>query len=233
MHLLAIFIQEMIEDLEEIDDFKIGRYYLRTGWLFRELNSKKDIDEKVKVTLGKLIEYLKKGWPEVPSNENEAMHKAIVHLNKAFTTSQAIQSVVAEIDLLLMIAGIHLKIDESEKGLKLLNTVLARGQKTKQKMENRIKEADKAEKPMPPEELRRYDMQLKRMDSLMGKARDTMSDLKSAKAKKEREKAKAILKTLGERPPLEIRAALMKKGINERLATELTPEPKKKFLGLF
>jgi len=233
MHLLAIFIQEMLEDPEEIDDFKIGRYYLRTGWLFRELNMKKDIDEKVKVTLGKLIEYLKKGWPEVAANEKEALHKAIDHLNKAFTNSQAIKSIVAEIDLLLMIAGIHLKIDEKEKGLKLLNTVLARGQKTKQKLEGRIKEADKADKPFPPEEMRRYDMQLKRMDALMSKARDTMSDLKSAKAKKEREKAKVILKSLGVRPPLEIRAALIKKGISERLATEMTPEPKKKFLGLF
>ena len=233
LHFLAIFIQEMLEDPEEKDDFKLGRYYLRTGWLFRELNMKKDIDEKVKITLGKLIEYLKKGWPEVIANEKEALKKAIIHLNQAFTSSQAIKSVVAEIDLLLMIAGIHLKIEEKEQGLKLLNTVLARGQKTKQKLEERIKVADKADKPFPPEEMRKYDMQIKKMDALMSKARDTMSDLKSAKMKQEREKAKAIMKSLGERPPLGIRAVLIKKGISERLATDLTPEPKKKFLGLF
>ena len=41
------------------------------------------------------------------------------------------------------------------------------------------------------------------------------------------------MKKLGERPPLEIREILLKNGIDKRVAVKLTPEPKKKFLGLF
>jgi len=233
MHLLAIFIQEMIEDPEERDDFKIGRYYLRLGWLYNELNQKKEVSDKIKNTLEKLIVFLKKGWSEVPGEEESSMKNAIKMLNKAFTSSQAIKSVVAEVDLLMLIAGIHFKLGETEEGLKLLNSVLARSQKTKQKLDQRIKESEKSDKPLPAEDLRRFDLQLKKLDNLTRKARDIMSDIKSEKMKEAREKAKAIMKTLGERPPLEIRAILIKKGIDKRVAEELTPEPKKKFLGLF
>ena len=233
LHQLAIFIQELMEGPEQRDDFKIGRYYLRLGWLYRELNQKEGISEKVKNTVEKLLAYLKKGWPEVAADEVSAMKKAIEMLNLAFTTSQAIKSVVAEVDLLLLVAGIHIKIKETEQGLRILNSALKRGQQTKQKIEQRIKEADKAGKPLPPDDMRRFDIQIKKLDGLMSKARDTMGDLKSAKMKEDRAKAKAILKTVGGRPPLEIRQILIKKGINKNIAEQLTPEPKKKFLGLF
>ena len=67
----------------------------------------------------------------------------------------------------------------------------------------------------------------------MGKARDVISDIKSERAKEEKAKAMKIIKKLGERPPLEIREILIKKGIDKNMAIKLTPEPKKKFLGLF
>ena len=53
---------------------------------------------------------------------------------------------------------------------------------------------------MPAEELRRFDMQLKK---------------------------------LGDKPPEEIRATLIKKGIDKGVAESLTPIQKKKFMGLF
>ncbi|MFC1562192.1 DUF2225 domain-containing protein [candidate division KSB1 bacterium] len=233
LHLLAIFIQELIEDEEEKDALKIGRYYLRVGWLLREMNAIKEVKEKITPTYEKLVAFLKKGWEAMPSSENEALIKAVDGLNLAFKTSNAIKSVVAEVDLLLMIAGIFLKMDDNEKGLKYLNLVLSRSQKTKQKLEQRLKEMDKAEKPPPPEEIRQNEIQLKKLDALTNKTRDIMSDIQAERTKKEKEKARAIMKTLGERPPLEIREILIKKGVDKRVAIQLTPEQKKKFLGLF
>ena len=69
IHLLAAFIQELMEEVEEQDVFKIRRYFLRLGWLYRELNTNKDVSDKVKITLSKLIEFLKKGWQDVPGDE--------------------------------------------------------------------------------------------------------------------------------------------------------------------
>jgi len=232
-HLLAIFIQELLEDEEERDSLKIGRYYLRLGWLYRELNQKVEISDKIKSTLVKLIKFLKKGWPEVAGDEQSALKKAIEMLNQAFKTSHAIKSVVVEVDLLMLIAGIHIKLEENEEGLKVLNSLLGRAQKTKLKLTRRIKESEKTKEPLPAEELKRFDIQLKRLDGLISKARDIISDLKAERMKEERKKAKAIIKTLGELPPQEIREILLKKGIDKRIALELAPEPKKKFLGLF
>ena len=117
--------------------------------------------------------------------------------------------------------------------MKLLNTVLARGQKTKQRLEQKIKELDKSETTLPAEEIRRFDLQLKKLDAIVSSARDIMGDLKSAKMKKIRQQAKDIVKSLGNKPPEEIRAILIKKGSDQRIAEELTPIEKKKFLGLF
>ncbi len=233
LHLLAIFIQEIMEETEERNVFRIGRFYLRLGWLYREVDSNKDVSDKIINTLNKLIEFLKKGWPEVPGEEAAAMKAAIKFLNLAFTHSQAIKSVVAEVDLLILIAGIHLKIDEQEEGFKTLNSALGRGQKTKQRLEQKIKESEKSDTPIPVEDLRRFDLQLKKLDALMSKARDIMGDIKSAKMKKIRQEAKEIMKKIGDKPPEEIRAILIKKGIDKGVAESLTPIQKKKFMGLF
>jgi len=233
LHLLALFIQLLPAEKENWDPLKVGRYYLRLGWLYREFGELKEPDDKIKNTLGKLIEFLKKGWPEVPGDEKTALKQAIVMMNEAFKSSQAIKSIVAEVDLLMLIAGIHLKLEETEVVLKILNTVLQRGQKTKQRIENNIRDSEKAEKPLPPEEIKRLDVQVKKIEAMMNKARDLITDIKSKRYKEERAKAQEIIKTLGERPPIEIREILLKKGIDQRVATELTPEPKKKFLGLF
>jgi len=233
LHLLAVFIQEMIEEEEDKDALKIGRYLLRLGWLYREMNANEEVAKKVKPTLEKLNAFLKKGWPEMPDSEESALKYAIDMLNLAFKTSHAIKSIVAEVDLLMLIAGIYLKMNDNENGLKYMNMVLSRGQKTKQRLDARIKEGEKAEKPMPADELRRLDVQLKKLDALMSRARDVMSDIQAERMKKEKEKALKIMKKLGERPPLEIREILLKKGIDKRVAVKLTPEPKKKFLGLF
>ncbi len=46
LHLLGIYIQEMVEP-DERDTLKLGRYYIRAGWLIRELKEKKkELDEQ-------------------------------------------------------------------------------------------------------------------------------------------------------------------------------------------
>lgn len=233
LHLLAIFIQELIENDDDKDALKLGRYYLRLGWLYRELEASTEEKAKYEETLKKLLIFLKKGWPEIAGNETHALNKAIKMLKLAFKTSHSIKSVVAEVDLLLLIAGIHIKLGEDEDGLKYYNQVLTRGQKTEQKINQRIKTAEREDKPLSPEETKRLELQLKKLGNLMNKGRDIISDLKAEKNKLEREKARAIIKTLGERPPLEIREILIKKGVDKSVAIKITPEPKKKFLGLF
>lgn len=234
LHLLAIFIQELIEEVDERDSLKTARYYLRLGWLFRELYEKPDKNVKIIKTLDKLSAFIKKGWSEAAFTEEAALKKSVEYFELAFKSSNSIKSISAEVDILLWVAGILLKLEDNPNALKYFNMVLSRGQKSKQKIEGRLKEVEKGTRQMAPEDVRSWDKQLRVIDSLMGKARDLMSDIKAKKMKEEKAKASVILKKAGDRPPEELRAILIKKGIDKGLAAKLTPLPeKKKFLGLF
>jgi len=233
LHLLAIFIQELIDDEDQRNTLKTGRYYLRLAWLYRELEENVKEKEKVDKKLNKLLQFLKKGWRQIASNEKEALQNAVNMFRSAFKTSKAIKSVVTEVDLLMLITGIYIKLEDIENGMKYANLVLNRGQKSKQKINQRMSNAVKANQPLNADERRHLDIQVKKLDDIMDSARDAIADLQSEHLKKERKRALAIMKKLGEKPPHELREILIKKGIDKRVAVKLAPEPKKKFLGLF
>jgi len=232
LHLLAIAIQESVEDEKDQDPFKIGRYYLRFGWLFRDM---KNI-EKFQKELPKVDEFIskvRKVWKTVPGDEKTALGNAAKYLNVAFKVYPGIKSMVAEIDLLLMIAGIYFKMNNHEKAMEYMNMVIQRGQKSKAKIDQRLNSLDR-DKVGTAEEEHKLSSQLKKIDNLIAQARDKMYDIQQARIKREKAKAQKIMEKLTGRPPAEIRAILIKKGIDQKVAVQLTPEPKKKkFLGLF
>ncbi len=63
LHLLAIFIQMILSEEKDVDTLKVGRYYVRTGWLLREM---KEMKSKELGTVKSILAEVKKLWPEVP-----------------------------------------------------------------------------------------------------------------------------------------------------------------------
>ncbi len=239
MHLAAALIQTIIEDPDEMDTLKLGRYFIRTGWLFRELNEMLTDDKKGAFAqqqlnaIEKKFTKLRLKWDKIPLNEAEALKVGVEYLTIAFTRHPGIKNIVAEMDLLLWISGIHLKLDDRPKAMEMFGRVIARGQQTKTKIEERFKTLEASKADTSAEE-RGLSVQLKKVGNYVSKARDLMQDLQSEKLKEITKKAKKILKKIGDREPEEKRAILKKKGIEARVIDRLVPVvKKKKFLGLF
>ncbi len=240
LHLLAALIQTVVDD-EDLDTLKIGRYFLRAGWLFRKLNEPVEDNEKLQKynavqlsKLEKILTPLKKKWDKIPLNEEEAVKTAVEYLTIAFTASPAIKTMVAEMDMLLWVATLHLKLKDRAKAMEMFGQVIARGQKSKQKIEQRIKGLEKSKSDSVGPEIQQLSVQLKKIGAFVAKARDVMADLQSERMKEVTKKAKIILKKIQNREPDEKRRILKAKGIEPRVIDRLVPEEKKKkFLGLF
>jgi len=232
LHLLAIAIQECIDDEKERDPFKLGRYYLRYGWLFRDMKTNEEFGKQLP-SVNQFIPKVRKFWKEVPSDERTALGYAARYLNIAFKVYPGIKSMVAEVDLLLMIAGIYLKMNNHQKALEYMNMVIQRGQKSKMKIETRLRDIDH-DKVGSLDEEHKLSIQLKKIGVIVSRARDTMLDIQQERFKAEKAKAEKIIAKLKDKTPAEIREILIKKGIDRKVAIKLTPEiKKKKFLGLF
>jgi len=236
LHILGIYIQEILEK-ENRDTLKLGRYYLRTGWLMRELKEKESEDKDKKVELKKtqeldiinnIINELKKVWKDIPANEEEYLKKAVEYLSEAYVNHPAIKNVAAVVDMLLWLSGICLKMGDQEKGLNYLNNVIKEGQKQKAKIKNRL-----INPKISDDEIRSLSLQSKKISNTVSKARDLMQDIQYQKFKAQKEKAKKLLEKILDKPPEEMREILVKKGFTQKVIDSLVPEKKKKLFGLF
>jgi len=222
LHLLALYIQNMVED-DDKDTLKLGRYYLRTGWLLREMNEKNHGD--LKTAMG-IIKELKKVWKDLPEDEQGFLLKAVEYLNMAFRAHPAIKNVVSECDMLLWIGGIYLKVPDETKGLEAMNQVIQRGTKTKAKIEERNRKASE-------EEQKQNNIMLKKISAIVAKARDLLADIQAKKMKIARAKARKIVDKMTGQEREVIEAALIKKGFVARVYEPLLPPKKKKRFGIF
>lgn len=236
LHILGIYIQEILEQ-ESRDTLKLGRYYLRTGWLLRELKEIKneDKDKNVEIkkaqeleTINNIINELKKVWKDIPENEEEYLKKAVEYLSEAYINHPAIRNVAVVVDTLLWLSGIYLKMGDQEKGFNYLNNVIKEGQKQKAKLKIRLKNPK-----ISDDEVKNLSIQYKKISNTVSKARDLMQDVQYQKFKAQKEEAKKILEKISDMPPEEIREILVKKGFTQKVIDSLLPEKKKKLFGLF
>lgn len=246
VHLLAIYIQEIMdtrtesgedadEDTEEKDAgedlrdvLKLGRFYLRTGWLFKELREDDAMKEDHATALN-ILKELKKVWPDVPDSEKAMFGHAAQHMTKAYESHPAIKNVAAAVDMLLWIGGIHLSTGNEKKGLETLNNVLATAQKSKTKIEQRMKNPN-----LSAEEDRQLNKWVVSVDRSLTKARELMADIQYEKNRAIKAKAKKLIAKMDGQEPEIIRAKLAKAGIKLSIINALVPEKKKKKLfGLF
>ena len=179
LHILGIYIQEILKQ-ENRDTLKLGRYYLRTGWLLRELKEKNSEELDI---INNIINELKKVWKDIPANEEEYLKKAVEYLNMAYLKHPAVKNVAALIDMILWLSGIYLKMEDQKKALSYLNKVIQECQKQRAKIENRLKGAD-----ISDDEVRHLSLQSKKISITLTKARDLyrMLNLRNLKPRKKK-----------------------------------------------
>ena len=222
LHVLAIYIQRILEDEKDVDTLKVGRFLVRTGWLLREM---KETKHKEFGTVKSILAEIRKLWPDVPTSEEDAMKKSLHWLTIAYQRHPGIKNPVAEVDMLMWLAGINLKLGDEEKGLEGLNQVLQRGQTTNVKLEQRLKT-----KGISAEEERNLGIQAKKIGSIVSKARDMMQDIQYKRFQAQKAEAKKIADPLIQKevPAEEIRAKLKEAGFSPKVIAAVVPGGKKK-----
>jgi len=193
----------------------------------QEAKDAKDAEKDLQV-IESILKEAKKLWKNLPSNEIEFLAKGAEYLNKAYEKHPAIKSVVTATDLMLMLAGIYMKMKDEKKGLEYYNLVIQSGGSSKTKIEQRLKRPGITE-----EEIKNLNMQIKKISVLVGKARDMVADIQAEKFRKLKEQAMKIVKKMEGQEPEFIREALQKKGFQRRVIDVVAPLKKKKLFGLF
>lgn len=112
LHMLALYQLEGMEEIVQRETILLGKYYLRTAWLFRDL---KDTFSKEKDSVEQLLGHVKRFWEEIPTLEYACLERAAGLLEKGLETSSAIETTRDEIELILLIARIWMKAGDTRK----------------------------------------------------------------------------------------------------------------------
>jgi uncharacterized protein (DUF2225 family) len=224
LHLLTIYIQEIVES-EKRNFLILARCYLRTGWLFRELAGQKGEDIKRIITLIKLLK--SKFWNGAGFNDKEFLIESLKYFSEALLKEQSVKNASAAMDLQLWMAGINIKVNKLEQGLKHLDTILSEATKQKNVIDERLNTDvfPKAERMYYAEQSKGLASALSRAEVLFKETQGKLNNVHIAFTKK-------IMAKNPEMPVPELRKILLKKGIPVNIIDDLAPE-KKAFFGLF
>jgi uncharacterized protein (DUF2225 family) len=119
VHILAIYNQTLIPDLEEKEPYHLARYLLRTAWLLRDLKVYKQYQSE-RIGVDQLLSSLKNFWPFLPRDENEFLEKSREYYLKALTSSRYIQTERSEIEMQLLLGRISLKLGDLKKAQEII-----------------------------------------------------------------------------------------------------------------
>lgn len=121
-HLQAIYIQEMLStNMRQYA--KLGRFYLRTAWLFREKEAwnvpETNLPAEFK-SYEAFFHSLKEEWPELPLNEKTALEQAIHYYQGDLDRSKRVDDVRHEITVLFLLIDLNIRVERLDDAVKLV-----------------------------------------------------------------------------------------------------------------
>ncbi len=124
-HLLATYIQEMLSpNMRQYQ--KLGKFYLRTAWLYREKAAWNAPETGVPQGFDSyraFFESLQEEWPNLPLEEEDALDKAIVHYREDLDRSKRVDDVRYEVTVTFLLAELYRRLDRLDDTLKAVRTV--------------------------------------------------------------------------------------------------------------
>ncbi len=233
LHLLAIFIQELVPD-DLRDTSKLGSYYLRTAWLIREQKAAEDPGGQW-ATCQQFLEKLALLWEGLPRSEEDCLKRAAEYYEKAYQGHPRYADIVTATELMLLISDIYIRSRDMQQAMRCLNTVMQTGQKFRAK-QGELLRREKEEGKLTMARKAQIDAQSNRINVLMERAGDLRQMIIKKRIAAQEPKARAAIEKLTAQgmDPEAIREKLKEIGFEPQLITTLLGEPKrKKFLGLF
>ena len=247
LHLLAIFQFQLFDEIAKKDAMNIGRYCLRLAWLYRDIY---ELDTKKKEQAGriiKLIRSLKKDWPLIPANEKTALKMAAQYYQTTLEGSYAVETVYDEINLLMILSRIHMKLGDIPEAHTFLGSGKAKFRNFERETSELMRlsaQADKAaqsrrqdDSPMPKkkvsdEQLLEMSTDSRKLKFLTDEVQMLFEDVRDEWERKQKEKANKIIEAHQDKPVEELRRILLHNKIDKGVVLKLYPEQTKK-KGLF
>jgi uncharacterized protein (DUF2225 family) len=234
LYLLAIYQMQLVDDFVNKEPINIGRYSLRLAWLYRDIESSEMLKKKNAADIKTLTKNAQKYWQDVPSDEQRALKMSIDFYEKTLTGTTTIKSDQAEVDMVLLISRIYLKLNQLPEARKYLERAreLLRHFEERRKKLRRISDDD----PKKPTigEMSQMSADARKMRRYIDEVQGLMDDKRQDKMEDDLARAQKCIDESGLKKTEEIRALLKKENFSPKIINKIAPEAKKKgFLGLF
>ncbi|NCD33968.1 MAG: DUF2225 domain-containing protein [Spartobacteria bacterium] len=228
LHLLAVVILELIEDVVKQYFLNLGRYCLHLGWLYRDMQSDPDEAVLIQPKLDQLFTDLEDVWPDMPRSEYDALHKAANYYDQTFERSPLVKTVIDEVSILQVIARIYIKLDRSDEAKKLINDSVDRASESKSKIDEKLKQTAEDREVNPTADTAEMVTQSRRLRSLIDDGKQLIQFIADERLARQTDFAKAYIKENKSKGRDALAAILEKKRIDRRVIEKLLPKPKKK-----
>lgn len=227
LNLLAIFILRQIPTLVDKDTLRLGKYFMRLAWLYRDL-SKTDQAEAVMAQVKTLTDPLKGHWKNLPQSEEEAIILAVKCYDNALSYSEEVENPIMEINLQKLLAKIYLRRQDYKQAQKYLKTAINAGSNEKANMEATLRATLADESKMSDDERKPMVEMVRQLGRNLDEANTLLHEVTAELMAKQKPIADKIAAQLAGQSPDVIKAAMEKEQIEPKLIQKYLPKQSKK-----
>jgi len=143
LHLLAIYWLEGFKEFTQRDAMNLARYYLRIAWLFRDMADDEEATKQEAQQVKALFDEVKEIWPDLPDSDDAALAKAAHYYEVTLGSSEIVETAVDELNMLIIVAQIHLKLKNLKPALDALTSAVTSGTRAKQELDTELRVLEK------------------------------------------------------------------------------------------
>jgi hypothetical protein len=231
LHLLGLHYLLAIEGLVKQHFYGRGRYAMRLGWLYRDLDAEPAKRAEVQGVVARHFETLHALWPEAPDTEAKALRLAVGYFMDTYEAPNWQVPDSEKLGVLDLVARIHMRLGDLPQANQTLSTAISAATAAKQTLDRRLALGASDPDSVPSEQRGEAVSETRRLGSLITSAQTVMETVRKDLQDQRLAAAKAMLAGLKGQQPAEQRRILLAKGVSQRLVDELVPEPRRK--GLF
>jgi len=123
-HLQATYIQEMLSpNMRQYQ--KLGRFYLRTAWLYREKTTWNVPEAGIPMRCRSYMDFfnsLRREWPDLPLTEEVSIEKAIANYRADLDRSKRVDDIRYEVGIMFLLSDLNRRLDRQDDALRCVRT---------------------------------------------------------------------------------------------------------------
>ena len=232
LHLLAIRILVVIENMVKHNFLNLGRYFLRLGWLHRDLSERPEQLAAARSALNDLHTSLQPFWPGLPDSETTALTQAAEYYTRTLEDSRLLKTPVDKINVHQLIGRIHIKLNNSIRAREILMESIDHARQLKMQVDGQLKADSGRISELDPAQRGELVSQSRRLGTLADDAQMLMEKIKDDWLRQQHALAGKLIRDNAGKSPAELRDILARNRIDRGTIDELAPLPGQK-KGLF